>query len=92
MNDITITFIASMFALPAAAIIIIAVCIYHDIQSRKEMKHFKRAIRRCENVNGWDFTRRLLSRCSDFKLPVKNRIELLEHFAKTNTNQSNREV
>lgn len=81
MNALTITFIASMFALPAAAIIIIAVCIYYDIQSKKEMKHFEAAMHKCSDVRGWKFTSNLLERCSKSMLPVKSRIELLEHFA-----------
>lgn len=81
MNALGIAIIASMFALPAAGVIIIVVCVVGDIKSHKEMQRFKEAMHRCESVRGWEFTSRLLDRCSKSHLPVKNRIELLEHFA-----------
>lgn len=81
MNTLEIAIIASMFALPAAAVIIIAVCSYYDIQSKKEMRHFEAAMRQCSDSRGWTFTKNLLENCSNSMLPVKNRIELLEYFA-----------
>ena len=81
MSILEFSIIASMFALPAAAIIIIAVCVYQDIQSKKEMKRFETAVHECESIQGWEFTSRLLARCSNSQLPVIHRIELLEHFA-----------
>lgn len=85
MNTFIVAVVASMLALPAAAIIIIAVCVYYDVQTKKEMKHFEAAMHKCSNVRGWQFTSNLLEMCSKSMLPVKNRIELLEHFA-GNTN------
>lgn len=81
MSALGIAVVASMFALPIAGVIIIAVCIYGDIQSKKEMKRFEAAMHECKSVQGWEFTSRLLDRCSKDHLPVINRIELLEHFA-----------
>ncbi len=81
MNELAIVMIMGMFALPLAGVIILAVCIYGDIQSRKEMKRFTAAMHACEDAHGWDFTNHLLTRCSNDSLPVINRIELLEHFA-----------
>lgn len=81
MSALEISVIMCMFALPAAALIIVAVCIYQDIQSKKEMKRFEAAVHECESIQGWEFTSRLLARCSNSALPVINRIELLEHFA-----------
>jgi hypothetical protein len=72
---------AYLFALPAVALIILVTCIYHDIQSKREMKRFEAAVHNCKSVQGWEFTSRLLDRCSKGHLPVINRIELLEHFA-----------
>ena len=81
MNALIFAFVASVFALPVAGMIIIAVCVYGDIQSKKQMKHFEAAMHKCKTVQGWTFTSRLLDRCSKDRLPVANRIELLEHFA-----------
>ena len=81
MTGMTIVLVMGMFALPIAGAIIISVCIYGDIQSKKEMKRFEAAMHKCKSVQGWEFTSRLLDRCSKDHLPVINRIELLEHFA-----------
>lgn len=83
MNELAISMIViiGMFALPLAGIIILVVCIRGDIQSRKEMKRFEAAIQLCQAARGWAFTSKLLNQCSQSRLPVINRIELLEHFA-----------
>lgn len=81
MNNLVFFVGAYMFALPLVGVIILAVCIYGDIQSKKEMKRFEAAMHECKSVQGWEFTSRLLDRCSRDNLPVIHRIELLEHFA-----------
>lgn len=76
--------ILSMFSLPIAGIIIIAIIIAGDIKSHKRMKHFEAAVHKCIKVRGWEFTHKLMDRCSKAQLPVDNRIELLEHFIQAN--------
>lgn len=79
-----LSIILGMFALPVAAIGILVIVIVGDIKSQKRMKHFEAAMHKCIKVRGWEFTHKLMDRCSKAQLPVDNRIELLEHFIQAN--------
>ena len=82
MMEFSITL--SMLSMLIAGIITIAIIIAGDIKSQKLMKHFEAAVHQCIKVRGWEFTHKLMDRCSKAHLPVENRIELLAHFIQAN--------
>ena len=70
-----------LFALPLAAVIILAVIIPMDIKASKTSKQFKSLVNESVEKLGLAYTNRILDKCKG--LPMESMITVLEHHLKT---------
>lgn len=82
MNSVIFCIIMSTIGIVLVPIIILVVVIYGNYKAAKEMKRFKKVVNQCTTAYGWDFTSKVLNKCSNNNLPVSSRIEVLEYYIK----------
>ena len=83
MSGIEIAILMGFFSLPAAAASIAVVMIVGDIKSSKQRKHFNKLVERCKQCHGISFTKKLLEKCIDSRLPMESMISVFEHHCQT---------
>lgn len=77
MTGMTIVLVMGMFALPVAAVIILAVCIVQDVKSNRQLKYFKKLLYQHRDVYGMSWNQTMMNKMQG--LPVESRIRILEH-------------
>ena len=77
-KNIEFVIIASPFALPAAALVILSCIVVSDIKSAKKMKRFDALVKKCEEFHGPAFTTKLLRLCTNGTMGVENMITVFE--------------
>lgn len=82
MNSLIFCIIMSTIGIVLIPIIILIVVVHGDYKAAKEMKKFKEAVNQCTTAYGWNFTSKVLTKCSNNNLPVSSRIEVLEYYIK----------
>ena len=82
MNSVIFCVIMSTIGIVLVPIILLGAVIYGDYKAAKEMKKFKEVVNQCTAVYGWDFTSKVLTKCSNNNLLISSRIEVLEYFIK----------
>lgn len=82
MNSVIFCIIMSTIGIVLVPIIILIVVVHGDYKAAKEMRKFEEVVNQCTTAYDWNFTSKVLTKCSNNNLPVSSRIEVLEYYIK----------